>query len=141
MDDRDQYSVRGSLRWAPDDETTVDLMASYFEEDSTRTRSQKQMCHNDPSGVMGCLPDRLAFETVNPLAQLTGLLPSRLAAFAPTPALSNDQSENPRDMRKVNMDFTPVYEADETLLTQLRVAKQGDLFIAADDGALTSANR
>ncbi|MBK8993629.1 MAG: TonB-dependent receptor [Gammaproteobacteria bacterium] len=117
VDDRDQYSVRGSLRWAPDDETTVDLMASYFEEDSTRTRSQKQMCHNDPSGVMGCLPDRLAFETVNPLAQLTGLLPSRLAAFAPTPALSNDQSENPRDMRKVNMDFTPVYEADETLLT------------------------
>ena len=29
VDDRDQYSVRGSLRWAPDDETTVDLMAEY----------------------------------------------------------------------------------------------------------------
>lgn len=72
MDDRDQYSVRGSLRWAPTDETTVDLMASYFEEDSSRTRSQKQMCHNDPSGVLGCLPDRLAFETVNPSAQRPG---------------------------------------------------------------------
>jgi len=117
VDDRDQYSLRGSLRWTPTGEDTVDLMVSYFDENSTRTRSQKQMCENDPSALLGCLPDRLGYETVNPLAQLTGLLPSQLGIFAPTPPLANNQSANPRDMRKVNMDYEPKYDADETLVT------------------------
>src|SRR3546814_1043440 len=32
IDDRDLYSVRGSLRWEPTSDTTVDLLASYFHE-------------------------------------------------------------------------------------------------------------
>jgi iron complex outermembrane recepter protein len=123
IDDRDQYSVRGSLRWTPGDNTTIDLMVSYFDEDSSRTRSQKQMCKNDPSALLGCLPDELAFETVNPLAQLTGMLPARLGPLGPQPALTNSPSENPRDMREVIADFDPVYEADETLVT-LRIAHE-----------------
>ncbi|MFM7785413.1 MAG: TonB-dependent receptor domain-containing protein, partial [Gammaproteobacteria bacterium] len=117
IDDRDQYSVRGSIRWLPSENTTIDLMASWFEEDSSRTRSQKQMCHNDPSGVLGCLPDRLEFEMVNPLAQLTGLLPSRLSILGPTPGLVNNPAGNPDDLRKTALDFEPTYESDETLVT------------------------
>ena len=117
IDDRDQYSVRGSLRWEPGGDTSVNLMISYFDEDSSRARSQKQLCKNDPSAILGCLPDELAFETVNPLAQLTGLLPSRLGIFGPQPVLGNNPSPNPRDMREVYMDFEPVYQADETLVT------------------------
>jgi outer membrane receptor protein involved in Fe transport len=117
VDGRDQYSVRGSLRWEPGENTTIDLMASYFDEDSSRTRSQKQLCKNDPSGLLGCLPDELAYGTVNPIAQLTGLLPSQLGPLGPQPALTNDPSENPRNLRKVYADFDPTYEADETLVT------------------------
>src|SRR3546814_7977091 len=42
IDDRDLYSVRGSLRWEPTSATTVDLRASYFHERDQRTRLQKQ---------------------------------------------------------------------------------------------------
>ena len=125
VDDRDQYALRGSIRWMPTENTTLDLMGSYFKEDSSRTRAQKQMCHNDPSATLGCLPDELRFENVNPLAQVTGLLPNRLSILAPTPGISNNLAGNPDDMRKVAMDFAPSYEADETLVT-LRLAHETD---------------
>jgi len=52
IDDRDIYSVRGSLRWYPTDATTVDFSASYFQEDDNRTSFQKRRCNADP--VLGC---------------------------------------------------------------------------------------
>ena len=65
VDSRDQYSVRGSLRFQPNSGTTIDLMVQASSESSTRMRSQKSMCDFDPSGVLGCLPDKLAFNTPN----------------------------------------------------------------------------
>lgn len=115
IDDRDQWSLRGSLRWLPGDATTVDFMGSYMDEDSSRTRSPKQLCHNDPSGLLGCLPDKLTFDAVNPLAQLTGIIPSRLGPLGPQPGLANDTSGVPRSMRTVAADTDPQYESDETL--------------------------
>src|SRR3546814_13197981 len=53
IDDRDLYSVRGSLRWEPSPDTTIDLMASYFHERDKRTRIQKQLCQRDPTGEIG----------------------------------------------------------------------------------------
>ncbi len=52
IDDRDLYSFRGSLRWFPSDRTTVDLTASYFEEDDNRTSFQKRRCNADI--ILGC---------------------------------------------------------------------------------------
>src|SRR5690606_5174600 len=75
-DDREMYGLRGSLRWEPSESTTVDLMAYYFREDDKRSRIQKQMCARDTTGILGCRPDKLAFETVNGNA----LLPSVLAS-------------------------------------------------------------
>ena len=43
-DDRDQWSVRGSLRLQPTDRLTVDLMGSYFEEDDNRARVASGGC-------------------------------------------------------------------------------------------------
>src|SRR3546814_12848791 len=51
IDDRDLYSVRGSLRWEPSPDTTIDLMASYFHERDKRTPLQKQLCQRDPTGL------------------------------------------------------------------------------------------
>ena len=118
IDGRDQYSVRGALQLRPGDNTTIDLMVSYFEEDSDRTRSQKQMCHNDPSALLGCLPDRLAFENPNPSSQFSNNVASTniLSVLGLFEFGANNTSENPSDLRKVNADYQPVYESDETLL-------------------------
>jgi iron complex outermembrane recepter protein len=65
VDSRDQWSARGSLRFEPTSDTTIDLMVQASGEHSSRMRSQKSMCDFDPSGVLGCLPDKLAFNTPN----------------------------------------------------------------------------
>ncbi len=64
-DSRDQWSVRGEVRWQPSDATTVDFIMQHGKEDDTRMRGQKQLCHSDPSGVLGCLPDALSTDPVN----------------------------------------------------------------------------
>ena len=70
VDSRDQWSTRGSLRFEPTSDTTIDLMVQASSENSTRMRSQKSMCDFDPSGVLGCLPDKLAYNTPNMNATL-----------------------------------------------------------------------
>ncbi len=56
---------RASIRWEPSADTTVDLVADVGYENDRRTRGDKQLCHRDPSGVVGCLPDRLGFDSIN----------------------------------------------------------------------------
>ena len=123
IDDREQFSLRGSLRWYATENTTVDLMASYFEEDSSRSRSQKQFCDQDPSGILGCLPTTLATESINGNATLGQLFASNLVVGALTgnPGLgvfnvfAPVADQNPDDVRDVAAFFDPEYEADESL--------------------------
>jgi outer membrane receptor protein involved in Fe transport len=119
VDGRDTYSVRGSLALQPTDNTRIDLMVSYFEEDSNRSRSQKTMCANDPSGLLGCLPDALAFDLPNPSSQLTNILASD-AILGPLGIFelgSNERGFNPNDVRKTYSEQDPEYYSDETLVT------------------------
>ena len=128
IDGRDQWSTRISFNWQPSDNTDINLVTSLMEEDSTRTRSQKQLCHTDPSGLLGCLPDQLDFGNVNPLAQITGTLPALLGPLAPELAVSNGGVvANPTDMRKVAADFDPIYKMDETLV-MLTIEHQFDQY-------------
>lgn len=119
VDGRDSYALRASFRLTPGDTTEINLMVSYFDENSTRTRSQKQMCKTDPTGLLGCMPDELAFENVNLSGTLFGILvsdavlgPLGLYSFADPLA----SGVNPADFRKVNLDFEPVYRSDELLM-------------------------
>ena len=128
VDNRDLYSVRGSLRWQPDEDTTIDLMASYFHEDDNRVRAQKQMCNFDPTGVLGCLPNGRSFDHLNPNSTLATIFASEegistLLSPALGPSLGLWRlgvqvplvpGVNPTDFRKINSDFTPVYYSDET---------------------------
>ena len=119
VDGRDTYSVRGSLAFQPTDNTNIDLMVSYFEEDSNRSRSQKTMCANDPSGLLGCLPDGLDFDLPNPSSQLTNILASD-AILGPLGIFelgSNERGFNPNDVRKTYSEQDPEYYSDETLVT------------------------
>ena len=76
-DDRDMYAVRGSFRWEPGPDTTVDLLGYYFREKDSRLRIQKQQCQYDPTGVLGCLNTRRDFSKNNTNATFTGTLGSR----------------------------------------------------------------
>ena len=129
IDGRDQYDIRASLRWEPSADTTVDIVAHYFRENDDRSRIQKQLCHRDPTGVLGCLPDRLGFEQLNGDATLAAILTSteflRLrgvtAALAPFALGSIYQTDgdvytgfvNPPNVRTVNIDSLPRFRTNE----------------------------
>ena len=55
-DGRNLWSVRASLRWQPNPDTTIDLIASTGDESDSRMRAEKQLCNTDPTGILGCLP-------------------------------------------------------------------------------------
>ena len=65
IDGLDQYSVRGTLRWQPTDTATVDLTGLFSSEDDSHMRSDRQLCTQDPTGVLGCLPNSAGTQTVN----------------------------------------------------------------------------
>jgi outer membrane receptor protein involved in Fe transport len=113
--------VRASLRWQPTDSTTLDLIGSYSFEKDSRMRYPKQLCHRDPTGVMGCLPDKLAYEPVNSFATFGTLISSQqtlgpaLGLFnvlAPGTAGGNALSPVPNDNLKVFTDFEPTFRGD-----------------------------
>ncbi|MCP5204901.1 MAG: hypothetical protein H6992_12175 [Pseudomonadales bacterium] len=68
-----------------------------------------------PSALLGCLPDKLAYDAVNPLAQLTGVIPNLLGPLGPQPALTNDTAGVPRSLRKVAADTDPSYKSHDSL--------------------------
>ncbi len=130
IDGRNQFSLRGSLRWEPGEDTTVDFMASYFKESSDRSRIQKQLCQRDVTGVYGCLPNELRFETVNANGTISSLLTSSqflsVAGFGALGAALGLNSVtapdsfagvvNIPDYRKVRIDYEPTYKSNETVL-------------------------
>lgn len=127
IDGRDMYAVRGSLRFEPGPDTTIDLMGYYFRENDDRLRIQKQLCQRDPTGVLGCLNNRRDFDSTNANSTLATVLTSRelfaiqgiptalaLGSVYGTDGYAN--FDEPDDVRTVNTAFTPEYFADELQL-------------------------
>ena len=130
IDGRDLYSLRGTLSWEPNADTRVDLIGYYVRDDDNRSRIQKQLCHRDPTGVLGCLPDTLRFEQPNGNSTLAAVLTSSqffatqggpgLAAFALQSLYGPDTYlgvGNPNDLRTVAIDYNPTYKAEEEQYT------------------------
>ncbi|MBR0551994.1 TonB-dependent receptor [Stakelama marina] len=131
IDGRDIYSVRGTLSWEPTSDTRLDLIGYYFHEKDDRSRIQKQLCHRDPTGILGCAPDTLRNETTNGLSTLAAVLSSNELFALQNPALApfglqslfNPAADpylgvvNPADVRTVNIDFNPTYYAEEEQYT------------------------
>ncbi|MEI6486262.1 MAG: TonB-dependent receptor [Sphingomonadales bacterium] len=128
LDGRDLYGIRGSIRWQPTENTTIDAMAYYFHENDNRSRVSKQLCQTDPTGVLGCLPGRLDSGYTNSNSTFVGTLTSREflttqggAAFGalglgslygPDP-YNYAGNVNPASVRQVRTDYAPKYFADE----------------------------
>ena len=128
IDGRDLYAIRGSIRWQPTENTTIDAMAYYFRENDDRSRIQKQLCQTDPTGVLGCLPARRDFGFINANSTFVGTLASReflttqggagfgalgLGSLYGTDPYNYAGHTNPADVRQVRMDNTPTYFAEE----------------------------
>lgn len=126
IDGREMYAIRGSLRFEPSESTTLDLMGYYFREDDNRMRIQKQLCQRDPTGVLGCLANRLDFDSTNADSTLPSVLASSElftiqgipAALALGSVYATDGDgyanfDEPADYRKVSTAFTPEYFSDE----------------------------
>jgi outer membrane receptor protein involved in Fe transport len=77
LNDQETMGARASIRWQPSQDTTIDIVADAGVENDNRVRGDKQECHRDPSGVVGCLPDKLGFDPLNVFAALGATLPSR----------------------------------------------------------------
>ena len=128
IDDRNMYALRGTIMWEPTADTRVTLMGYYFEEDDNRSRIQKQLCNRDPTGVLGCLPDRLGNDVTNANSTLAGVLGSQeLLAVAVSPTFAPlglgsvygpdafQNAVNPTDLRTVAIDYEPTYFAREEI--------------------------
>ncbi len=131
IDNRNLFSVRGSVQVDITDSLQVDVMASYFREDDRRSRIGKQLCTKDPAPPpfsLGCSDaaqnTRPGFETITGYGTLAGIIDSfALAgvnpafALAPVGADFNAQSVNPPDLRVHDARIDPSYLADELLVT------------------------
>ncbi len=128
IDGRDLYAIRGSIRWQPTENTTIDAMAYYFRENDDRSRIQKQLCQTDPTGVLGCLPARRDFGFINANSTFVGTLASReflttqggagfgalaLGSLYGTDPYNFAGNTNPPDLRQVRTDNVPTYFAEE----------------------------
>jgi outer membrane receptor protein involved in Fe transport len=142
IDGRDQFALRGAFRWEPTENTTLDFTVQHFKENSNRSRTGKQLCNRDVTGVYGCLPDRLETETLNNNATLAAILsssqffsvlglPSTLAGGLALNNLAGPDLfagvANPSDLRTVRVDYDPTYKTKESLF-QLNAKHDFDTF-------------
>ncbi len=152
IDGRRQYAVRGTILYTPTPSTTLTFVGSYFNEDSSRLRFQKQLCVRDPSGVLGCLPSGLATEPTNSISSGAGITSNvftKLVLGRPDLGLIDffnpPISPNPSSYREVNQAFDPRYKSDETYLMlklDQRLTSSLDLSVLAgyQDTNLNSAS-
>jgi outer membrane receptor protein involved in Fe transport len=108
-------------------------MVEYYEEDSNRSRSQKQLCSKDTTNpdfmALGCTPEALGLEQpysgatafqILASAELGGLADGGTGAISTfsTGSLFVDANlgvTTDPDLRKVSLDFDPEYAGDQTL--------------------------
>jgi outer membrane receptor protein involved in Fe transport len=125
IDGRNEFDVRASVRWQPSVDTTLDIVAHWFKEDDNRSRIQKQLCHRDPTGILGCLPDNLQTQQVNGNSTLATILTSREFFTLNNPALAPlalgsvygadvySNFTNPSDLRTVRTNYEPTFKTQE----------------------------
>jgi iron complex outermembrane receptor protein len=132
IDSNNTWSVRGSLRWEPTQNTIIDVVMSSFNKADSTMRAQRQQCLYDPSGTLGCLAGGQANDGINENAFFSADLVSVQglnAAFAGGPlaglgnylGLSDLQTaaplvKNPNNAFTVNTDFTPTWHANDNFL-------------------------
>jgi len=135
VDDRDMYALRSSTLWRGEN-TDATLVINYFEEDDSRMRGSNQRCLKDVEGILGCLPTGLANENTNSAATVTGFLSNLVGLVTGQPFPPDDfaNSTGFSDPRKQNLDFTPQYEVEDTIISLEINHEMGDLTLTSLTG-------
>lgn len=137
IDSRNDYSIRGAIRWQPTDRTTIDFTLQTGHEDDSRVRAQASRCTADPSGVLGCLPTSLDNDPVNANAELARTFASDIGPLGPStlhplgtpfelyqvsttggatpdPTITDPTRQAlPSSLRSVNTDVNPVTDGND----------------------------
>lgn len=134
VDGRDQWGVRGTATFNLGENTDLTLVASRFEEDSTRAREGKRLCK--ANAVLGCDPRFLGFDS--PDANTT-ILQTLSRIFTPFPVGGNIYAgaPNPTDLRKIAADTDPSYELKQSTLSFDFEHDFGSITLAAIGGYST----
>ena len=118
IDGRDQYSIRFTIQWLPDEDTSIRLTYSLFEEDSDRARITNQICERNEMPTTGCKPNGFGFDTPHLGATTGGIFGGAVGAIPF--GVSGDPAEGivdyrfPRPdgvgFRAIHTDFEPIFE-------------------------------
>ncbi|MEO1324503.1 MAG: TonB-dependent receptor [Pseudomonadota bacterium] len=135
VDGRDLWSVRGTFGGDITDNASFWVMAEHYEEDSTRTRSTKQLCTKDTRDFpfnQGCVPYEVeglgyardangnpvevapGFGTVNNAASLGGLLAPLIGLYDGFGVDSNAGATTSTDLREFETNIIPQFESEAT---------------------------
>ena len=145
IDGRNEYGLRGSLRWEPSSRTTFDLVGQYFRENDSRMRVQKQECQTDPTGILGCLNGSLGTGVTNANSTLGAVLtskqffaieglPSALALGSVYGPNAYGTAVNPTSVHQVYTGFDPRYYSVDTIIQGRLKQEIGDQFELHLDG-------
>ncbi|MEO0550427.1 MAG: TonB-dependent receptor [Pseudomonadota bacterium] len=135
-DGRDLWSLRGTLSGDLTEKASFWIMGERYEEDSSRTRSTKQLCTKDTREFpfnQGCVPYELSddgtyardangnpigvsagFDTVNSSASLGGLLAPLTGVYPAFGVDSNEGATTSTDLRKYETNILPEFQSEVT---------------------------
>jgi len=164
-DGRDLWSVRGTVGGDLGERASAFVMFQYYTEDSSRTRSTKQLCNKDLRPFpfnQGCVPYEMdpnnplayaldgngnpisiqpGFGTVDTSGTLGGVLGANLGLFNGFGTDSNAGATTSRDLREFETNLIPEFEA-ETKTIQAELAYDvTDSLTATVLGSFTTQER
>lgn len=137
VDGRDLWSIRGTLGGELNDKASFWVMGEHYQEDSTRTRSTKQLCTKDTRDFpfnQGCVPYEIdglgyardangnpidvspGFGTVNTGATLGGLLAPLVDVYDGFGVDSNAGATTSTDLREFETNIVPQFDAEATTI-------------------------
>lgn len=120
-DGRNILAVRGTLSIEPNDNTSLWLMLSHFEEDDDRARISNQICERNSLPTLGCKADGFGFDAPHLGANTGGIFGGSSGAVPLGPSgAGNSLFDYPRPridgFRQIHTDFEPVFKEDEQIL-------------------------
>lgn len=137
VDGRDLWSIRGTLGGELNDKASFWVMGEHYQEDSTRTRSTKQLCTKDTRDFpfnQGCVPYEIdglgyardangnpidvapGFGTVNAGATLGGLLAPLTGVYDGFGVDANAGATTSTDLREFETNIVPQFDAEATTI-------------------------
>ena len=133
IDDRNSYAFRSSTRLSLSDNTTADLVISYFEEDDKRQILAKGACSKDPA--YGCSPLANSYDAPDSRVTIFHLLGGAVGLLPDPGADFYAGYRSPVDVRTLDWEIDPTYEADETFVSLEINHTFGDLTFTSVTGA------